>query len=249
MTLSGSFAFDLALIACLSCFAERLHADEKTRHTVSNGRTVYVDDVANIVVRVQNPKGSLLLLAGGSQRLNVNDDGTFTDQAMSAIIRNRDAFAESGFHVLLIDKETSLRKAVEYMAELKRPVTIVALSNATRRTAKALAQGAKPDKVVLASGELNALSGPLDGVADILRDPALLPPTLVIHHRKDSCRYTNPAGVAPFQAWAGDRVRKVVWLDGGAEGLGGCASMGHHGFGGQDAEMVSQVVDFAAADR
>lgn len=134
------------------------------------------------------------------------------------------------------------------MAGMKRPVTIVALSNATRRTAKALAQGAKPDKVVLASGELNALSGPLDGVADILHDPALLPPTLVIHHRRDSCRYTNPAGVAPFQAWAGDRVRKVIWFDGGTEGAGKCASVGHHGLGGQDAELVSQVVDFAAGD-
>jgi hypothetical protein len=117
---------------------------------------------------------------------------------------------------------------------LKRPVTIVALSNTTRRTATELAQGAKPDKVVLASGELNAFSGPLDGVADILDDPALLPPTLVIHHGKDSCRVTNPASVAPFQAWAGDRVHKVAWFDGGTEGSGGFASLGRHGFGGQD---------------
>jgi len=132
------------------------------------------------------------------------------------------------------------------MGHLKRPVTIVATSNATRRTAKALAQGAQPDKVVLASGELNARSGPLDGVADILRDPGLLPPALLIHHRKDGCRVTKPAGVAPFQAWAGNRVRKVVWVDGGTEGAGGCASMGYHGFGGRDADLVSQVVDFAA---
>ncbi|NTJ35859.1 alpha/beta hydrolase [Agrobacterium rhizogenes] len=205
-----------------------------------------VGGVANILVQVDNPKGSLLLLAGGSQRLNVGADGTFTDQPLSAVIRNRDAFAASGFNILLVDKETSLREAVEYMGRLKRPVTIVSLSNATQRTAKAVVQGAKPDKIVLASGELNALSGPLDGVADILHDPALLPPTLVVHHRKDSCRVTNPAGVAPFQVWAGDYVRKVVWIDGGTEGTGGCASLGYHGFGGRDAELVSEVVDFAA---
>jgi hypothetical protein len=200
------------------------------------------------LVRVENPRGSLLLLAGGSQRLNVGADAAFTDQALSAIIRNRDAFAANGFNILLVDKETSLRKAVEYMAGLKRPVTIVAISNASRRTAKALALGAKPDKVVLATGELNAQSGPLDGVADILHDPALLPPTLVVHHRRDGCRVTNPAGVAPFQARAGDRVRKVIWIDGGTEGTGGCASLGYHGYGGRDAEMVSEVVDFAAGD-
>ncbi|MBA8841809.1 alpha/beta hydrolase [Ochrobactrum sp. 19YEA23] len=239
--------FCLALVIGLSCLvADRSDAEEVTRHSVSNGRTVYVGGVANILVRVENPKGSLLLLAGGSQRLNVGADGTFTEQPLSAIIRNRDAFAASGFNILLVDKETSLCDAVEYMRRLKRPVTIVSLSNATRRTAKALAHGAKPDKIVLASGELNARSGPLDGVADILRDPALLPPTLVIHHRKDDCRVTNPAGVAPFQVWAGDRVRKVIWIDGGTKGTGGCASLGYHGLGGQDAVLVSEVVNFAA---
>jgi hypothetical protein len=248
MAFFKSCAFYLALAISLSCVVDRPRADEETRHSVTNGKTVFVDGVANILVRVENPKGSLLLLAGGSQRLNVGADGTFTDQALSAIIRNRDVFAAHGFNILLVDKETSLRKAVEYMASLKRPVTIVALSNATRRTAKAVAQGAKPDKVVLASGELNALSGALDGVADILHDPALLPPTLVIHHRRDSCRVTNPAGVAPFQAWAGDRVRKVIWIDGGTKGMGGCASLGYHGFGGRDAEMVSKMVNFAAGD-
>ncbi len=248
MKISKSHIFYLALAVSLSCFAadRSCAAEEGTQHSVSNGKTVYVGGVANILVQVENPKGSLLLLAGGSERLNVGSDGTFTDQALSAIIRNRDAFAASGFNILLVDKETSLRGAVEYMGRLKRPVTIVAISNATRQTAKALAQGAKPHKVVLASGELDAHSGPLDGVADILHDPALLPPTLVIHHRKDGCRVTNPAGVAPFQAWAGDRVRKVVWIDGGTEGTGGCASLGYHGFGGRDAELVSEVVDFAA---
>ena len=247
MRIFKTCVFYLALAISLLCFAtDQTHAEEVTRHSVSNGKTVYVGGAANILVQVENPKGSLLLLAGGSQHLNVGADGTFTDQPLSAIIRNRDAFAASGFNILLVDKETSLREAVEYMGRLKRPVTIVSLSNATRRTAKALVQGAKPDKIILASGELNASSGPLDGVADILHDPALMPPTLVIHHQKDGCRVTNPAGVAPFQVWAGDRVRKVIWIDGGTEGTGGCASLGYHGFGGRDAELVSEVVDFAA---
>lgn len=77
----------LALAISISCFVDRSHAEEQTRHTVSNGKTVYVDGVANILVRVENPRGSLLLLAGGSQRLNVGADGTFTDQALSAIMR------------------------------------------------------------------------------------------------------------------------------------------------------------------
>ncbi|WP_280773240.1 alpha/beta hydrolase [Rhizobium sp. SG_E_25_P2] len=241
--------FSLALVISLCCLAaDRSHAEDEERHPVSKGKTVYIDGAANILAEVENPKGSLLLLAGGSERLNVRADGSFTDQTLSAFVRNRDRFAKSGFNTLLVDKETNLREAVEYMKRLKRPVTIVAISNATRRTAKALVQGAKPDRVVLASGELNAQSGPLVGVADILQDPGRLPPTLVIHHRKDACRVTNPAGVAPFHAWAGDGVRKVFWIDGGAEGTGGCASLGYHGFGGRDAELVAEVVNFAAGE-
>ena len=107
-----------------------------------------------------------------------------------------------------------------------------------------------PDKVVLASGELNALSRPLDGVADILHDPSLLPPTLLIHHCRDSCRVTNPAAVAPLPS-LGWRSSSQGCLDRRrhTEGTGGCASLGHHGFGGKDAEVVSQVVDFAGTDR
>lgn len=243
------FSVSLVLAITAGCFDDGSQAQIVTRYSVSDGKTVLIDGVANILMRVENPQGSLLLLAGGSQRLNVGANGTFTDQAFSPIIRNRDAFAAKGFNVLLVDKATSLSTAVEYMAGLKRPVTIVAISNATRRTAKALAEGAKPDKVVLASGELTALSGPLEGVADILGKPGLLPPTLVIHHRNDSCPYTNPAGVTAFQSWAGDHVQEVVWFEGGTGTASGCASMGHHGFGGQDAELISHVAGFAAAKR
>jgi hypothetical protein len=204
MRRSASSVFQLMLAISLAFIAARhSSAAEATRHSVPHGKTVYLDGAANILVRVKNPRGSLLLLAGGSQRLGVGADGTFTDQALSVIIRNRDAFVESGFSILLVDNETNLRDAVDYMGQVKRPVTIVATSNATRRTAMALVQGAKPEKVVLASGELNARSGPLEGVQDILGDPKLLPPTLVIHHRQDGCRVTNPAGVVPFQTWAG----------------------------------------------
>ncbi|MGK9283140.1 alpha/beta hydrolase [Sinorhizobium meliloti] len=212
-----------------------------------NGETVFVDGVPNILARAKSPIGSLLLLPGGTQSLNVGAHGTFTDQYLSVYIRNREAFATRGFNVLLIDKDTSLTEAVKFMANLKRPVTIVSTSASTRRVAKALLAGAKPDKVVLASGMLTNLSGPAQSVADILQKPQLLPPTLVIHHRKDSCRYTNPAGVAPFKTWAGDRIRDVVWYDGGPETPTGCASLSHHGFGGQDEELVSLVVRFAKA--
>jgi hypothetical protein len=154
------------------------------------------------------------------------------------------SFVAKGLNVLLVDKDTNLAKAVTFMASLKRPVTVVATSAGTPRAAEGLVAGARPERLVLTSGFLSEKSGPSPGVAAVLGDPRLLPTTLVIHHRRDACRFTKPAGVAPFRTWAGPRVR-VVWLSGGTEAGNPCRFAAHHGFAGQDAELVSQVTSFA----
>jgi len=92
MKIVKSLVFYLILAFSLAWFgADRASAGEVTRYSVSNGKTVYIGGIANILVQVENPIGSLLLLAGGSQRLNVAPDGTFTEQARSTFIRNRNA--------------------------------------------------------------------------------------------------------------------------------------------------------------
>ena len=49
--------------------------------------------------------------------------------------------------------------AVKYMAAIKRPVTLVGTSRGTQRAAEGLAQGARPDALVLTSGFLSPQSG------------------------------------------------------------------------------------------
>jgi hypothetical protein len=73
---------------------------------------------------------------------------------------------------------------------------------------------------------------------------ALLPPTLVVHHRQDKCWLTSPAGVAPFIAWSKGKA-KVVWLDGGEEVGNPCEAKGYHGFAGIDQKVVEAVAAFA----
>ena len=216
----------------------------QTTLIASGGETVTVAGIENILIRHPHAKGSLILLTGGDGRLEVGPNGQFRSGADNVLIRNRDAFAAKGYNVLLVDKGTNLATAVDTMAGLKRPVTLVATSAGTPRAAEGLLKGARPDRLVLTSAFLSQGSGPSRSVIAMLGSPRVLPPTLVVHHRQDGCRFTKPAGVAPFQAWAGERVT-VKWLEGGLQTGNPCRSRAYHGFNGQDAELVSLVTSFA----
>lgn len=54
----------------------------------------------------------------------------------------------------------------------------------------------------------------LDHVRRTVSSASALPPTLVIHHRRDDCHVTHYDMVQPFMAWASGRAR-LVWIDGG----------------------------------
>lgn len=234
-----------ALIAVMLCLLPRLvsAALAQELNDVKGGETIAIAGVENILIRGERPKGSLILMTGGDGKLDVHANGRFTGNANNVLIRNRDAFAAKGYAVLLFEKGTDLAQAVETMARIARPVVVVATSAGTPRAAKGLVQGAQPDKLVLTSGILSAKSGPLQSVAAILGDPRRLPQTLVVHHRQDGCRLTRPAGVAPFKAWAGPKV-KVAWLSGGTETGNPCRFAAHHGFAGQDGELVALIAGF-----
>jgi hypothetical protein len=236
--------FCIAAIATAPTSGVALATDVPIVITLDKGETVDVGGVKNILIRAKHPKGSILLLTGGDGRLNVVEGARFTDGADNVVIRNRDAFVNGGYDVLLVDLGTNLAAAVDYMASQKRPVTVVATSKGTQRAAEGLVQGAKPDKLVLSSGFLSEASGPADSVASLLKSPALLPRTLVLHHRDDHCQWTNPAGVAPFQSWAGGRV-EVAWVSGGKDDdVNPCRFSAHHGFAGQDKAFVSHILEF-----
>ena len=145
--------------------------------------------------------------------------------------------------VLVVDAGTDLSAALQYMAAIKRPVTVIGTSCGTLRAAYGIARGARPDALVLTSGFLAPESGSGENVASILGSPAALPRTLVIEHREDGCRFTQPAGVDPFIRCAGGRAR-AVWLSGGVNEGDACEAQGHHGFNGLDGQVVSLAAGF-----
>ena len=191
------------------------------------------------------PKASIILLTGGDGRLTIDGNGAIGRGGGNQLVRSREAYAARGFAVLVPNSGYDLAALVSYMAQIKRPVTVVGTSRGTQRAARGIAAGAHPDRLVLTSGFLSDASGNADNVMNTLGSPAALPPTLVIQHRADNCRSTQPAGVAPFIAWAQKRAR-LGWLDGGSESGDPCRARSHHGFEGIDGRGVSAVAGFAA---
>ncbi|MBN8981662.1 MAG: alpha/beta hydrolase [Rhizobiales bacterium] len=211
--------------------------------TVRADETVEVGGSRSVLIKPASPRGSVILMAGGSGSINAGPGGSIGSLGGNQLVRTRSAYAGRGLAVLVLDSSGSLPAAVDYMAAIKRPVVVIGTSRGTQRAAEGIAAGAKPDALVLTSGFLSPESGGQASVMSILGSPEKLPRTLVIHHRQDGCRFTQPAGVDPFIKWSAGRAR-VSWVSGGAENGDPCEAAGHHGFAGLDAQVVGLASSF-----
>ncbi len=205
--------------------------------------TVSIGGSQAVLLRPAAPKASVILMPGGDGYIGAGPGGTISRLRNNQLVRTRATYEARGLAVLVADADVNLVAAVEYMAKIKRPVTVVGTSRGTLRAAEGIARGARPDALVLTSGFLTNELGSGQNVANILGSPGRLPRTLVIHHRQDGCKFTQPAGVGPFIKWAAGKAR-VVWLDGGASEGNLCGASAHHGFNGIDGRVVSLAAGF-----
>lgn len=205
--------------------------------------TVTVGGSRAVLIRPASVRASVILLPGGDGAIRAGDHGDIHGLLGNQLVRTRNAYAARGLAVLVADATTDLSAAVQYMAAIKRPVTVIATSRGTQRAAEGIARGARPDALVLTSGFLSPESGNATNVMSIIGSPSALPRTLIIHHQADACKFTQPAGVDPFIKWAGGRAR-VRWLSGGAEQGDPCEAGGHHGFNGLDGQVVGLAAGF-----
>jgi len=205
--------------------------------------TVTIGGSRAVLIKPAAPRASVILMPGGSGAIAAGDHGDIHGLNFNQLVRTRNAYAARGLAVLVLDAGTSLSAAVQYMAAIKRPVTVIATSLGTIRAAEGIAGGARPDALVLTSGFLSQQSGGSNNVMLILGSSAALPRTLVIHHQQDNCKNTLPAGVDPFIKWSAGRAR-VAWVSGGVEQGDPCEAEGHHGFNGLDGQIVGLAGSF-----
>jgi hypothetical protein len=213
--------------------------------TAQTSETVSIGGVPAVLLQpAGTPKGSIVLLSGGDGRIGVGPGGSVAFGG-NQLVRTRHAYAAQGYAVLVPEGQVSVPAAVNYMAQIKRPVALVGTSRGTQRAARGIAAGARPDALVLTAGFLSPQSG--EGVnihvMGVVGSPAALPRTLVVHHRRDGCRLTSPEGVQPFLAWAKGKAQ-IVWLDGGLDAGDPCQPRSYHGFNGLDDQVVAAVTRF-----
>src|SRR5712664_3923633 len=205
--------------------------------------TVSIGGSPAVLIKPKAPRASVILLPGGDGAINAGDNGEINGLKLNQLVRTRHAYAARALAVRVVDAGTDLNSAVQYMAAIKRPVTVIGTSSGTIRAAVGTTRGARPDALVLTSGFPSAESGSGQNVMSILGSPSSLPRTLVIHHSQDSCRATLPAGVEPSVKWSAGRAR-AVWVSGGRSEGDPCEAFAHHGFNGQDGQVVGIAAGF-----
>src|SRR3981081_922042 len=205
--------------------------------------TVSIGGSRAVLIKPKAPHASVILMPGGDGNIRPGDQGDIHGLTGNQLVRTRHAYAARGLAVLVVDAGTPLDAAVQYMAAIKRPVTVIGTSRGTIRAAEGIARGARPDALVLTSGFLSAESGGGPNVMSILGSPASLPRTLVIHHAQDTCRRTLPAGVEPFVKWSAGRAR-ATWVSGGTSEGDPCEARAYHDFNGVDGQVVGLAAGF-----
>jgi len=183
-------------------------------------------------------RAGLVLLTGGDGYVGIGADGSVARNG-NWIVRTRAAYVRNGIASITLDGGADPAKAVEYMRGIAPRVIVVAMSRGALKVADTLA--ARPDGIVFASSIL-------DGARGMIGDPGRLPPTLIIHHRQDSCRLTLPDSAVTFQQWAGGKAR-LIWIDGGSSTGDPCQARAYHGFIGREGQVVSAITSFAGSLR
>jgi hypothetical protein len=191
-----------------------------------------------LYVRPDAPKALILVISGGSGRLGIQADGSMTtvESVCGPIVRNRQAFADAGFALALLDQNS--RGGVGVPAEVAEVVRYVR----ARDPVPLWVQGGSSSTEAVA---LNAASLPAsEPIGAIFFSPALLPaavaaavarPTLVLYHPSDP----GQRATALFSALTAAPIKELRALTGGTNT--GCT---YHLFEGLDAQLVATVADF-----
>lgn len=214
--------------------------------------------------------GSVVLIAGGHGNLDLGKDGRIGWGAGNQVVRTRANYAAAGYVAIVPDVAPDLKDGKEvrkgyrwstahasdlgaviaYARTLAEPVYLVgtsrgALSVAATGTMETKAPG-RPDALIITAGMLIDTGGKQPSAET--KVPGLgriTQPVLLVHHTKDGCAYTPPSSpgrVKPLLT--GTNRVEVRMLSGGSAGASGadpCQAQSHHGFLGQDAEVVSVV--------
>lgn len=218
-----------------------------------------------LVITPEHPKASVVLFAGGHGGLRITDDGAIRWGKRNFLVRTRQMFADQGLTVAVVDAPSDrqgppyldrFRETQEHVVDIKAviawlrqqanvPVWLVGTSRGTLSAAYVTTQltGAEgPDGLVLTSTILTdrrATPVPQMQLGNIRI------PVMVIHHEEDGCIACQPAYLPRLMSKLTAAPRKeLITVSGGVDEGDPCEAMSHHGFNGNEQEIVSKAADW-----
>jgi dienelactone hydrolase len=226
--------------------------------------------VRALLLTPAQPTGSVILLAGGHGNLALGKDGSVGWGAGNQLVRTRAAYSRAGFATLVPDIAPDLKQGkgvvadyrwskryaqdigalVAHMRKIAAPVYLIGTSRAALSVAEAgveLAVGAaRPDALVITSGMLIHVSAAQPSAErNVGRLERIRQPILLVYHKKDTCPFTPAASASKAKTlFSGAKTVDIVLLQGGSASGDPCEPHSHHGFAGQDAEVVKTVTDW-----
>lgn len=247
--------FIVLLLSATSAFAQ----SETVVEIVSRGQKIRA-----ILIKPDNPIGSVVLLAGGHGKLDISAGGAIGWGRGNQLVRTRAAYASAGYATLVPDIAPDFKTPagvvsgyrysaphgqdigalIQYMRGIKGPVALIGTSRGAVSAGAAVAHSTgtgRPDMVVLTAPMLVSTGDKAPNFQMAAGNPARAAlPTLLLGHKKDACRWTLISTFDRFKQWHGGKVDVIV-LD-GPDGSGDpCEAQSAHGFIGIDAVVVSTV--------
>lgn len=187
--------------------------------------------VRAVVLKPADPKGGVILLAGGDGRLDITAAGEITKLRFNQLVRTRALYASAGYVTLVPDIAPGFKVGASGVVEqyrasrayaqdigamvkylrgiVPRPIVAVGTSRGSLSVANAVAKlkgegNQRPDAAVLTSAFLR-VGAHVQGLTVFKiangNARALDVPTMLVWHVADTCPHTSPATVPPFRAW------------------------------------------------
>jgi len=214
------------------------------------------------------PRAAVVLLAGGHGGLRIGTDGRIEWGKRNFLVRTRARFAARGLLAAVVDAPSDrlhdpylqgfrdrkdhaadLGAVIEWLRrEAKVPVWLVGTSRGTVSAAfgavSLAGSPASPDGVVLTSSILDDRHDTTVPDLDLGR---LRVPVLLVHHAEDECRVCPPALLSHVERKLGATRHETLLVTGGASEGDRCEALAHHGFNGNEDEVVSAIARFVLA--
>jgi len=198
------------------------------------------ETIRAVLLKPANPKGAVILFAGGNGRLDISADGEITKLRFNQLVRTRALYAQAGYATLVPDIAASFKVGASEVVDLyragrasaqdigamvrhlrgivPRPVVAIGTSRGSLSVANGVAKlrsnsELRPDAAVLTAAFTRiGASAPGLTIWKIAGGDAraLDLPTQLVWHVADSCPHTSAATVPAFRNWFQGGGRKLA---------------------------------------